>query len=120
MVDIWLVFDYQKLTVFQKAQQFNRDIRPVLKDLHGDSSTRVQLRRAGLSIVLNIAESSSRFTHADRKHFLVISRGSAFECGALLEYLKYDNSISIPNENQLMELLEQISKMLFAMIRKLE
>lgn len=114
------MFDYQKLTVYQKAQEFNRDIRPILKKLKGDSSTRDQLKRVGLSIVLNISESSSRFTNPDRKHFLVISRGSAFECGALIEYLKYDDAISIPNEDHLMDSLEQISKMLFSMIKKLE
>jgi four helix bundle protein len=37
--------------------------------------------------MLNIAEGTSRFSNKDRKDFFVISRGSAFECVSILEYL---------------------------------
>ncbi len=36
----------------------------------------------------NITEGSSRFSNKDRKNFLIIARGSAFECAGILRSLK--------------------------------
>ncbi len=111
------MFDFQKLQVYHKAIAFNKEIRSILNKL-SDKSTKDQLKRASQSIVLNIAESSSRFSKADRKRFLIISRGSAFECAALLEYLeKCDEEVVDQN---LYSNLEEISKMLYGIIKKLE
>ena len=101
----------------QKALDYNKSIQIVLHALK-DKSSKDQLKRASQSINLNIAESSSRFSKADRKRFLIISRGSAFECAAILEYLeKCDN---IPIDSKLYQILEEISKMIFGIIKKLE
>jgi len=47
----------------------------------------MSIRRASFSIMLNIAEGTSRFSNKDRRNFFVIARGNAFECVAILEYL---------------------------------
>lgn len=44
-----------------------------------------QMRRAAVSIYLNISEGSSRFTLPDRKRFFEISRGSLIELDAGFE-----------------------------------
>ena len=113
------MFDFQKLSVYQKALQFNRDIVPVLSSLK-DRTINDQLKRAALSIVLNISEGTSRFSNSDRKRFYIISRGSTYESAALLEYLLGLNLIKKSQFKNLITSLEEISKMLFSMIRQLE
>ncbi len=44
-----------------------------------------QLRRAALSVHLNVAEGSSRRTEADRKRFFEIARGSVIEVDTVLD-----------------------------------
>jgi four helix bundle protein len=61
-----------------------------------DPTTKVQLRRASFSIVLNLAEGSGRFSKPDRRNFFVISRSSIFECVAILDILH--NTQTIENE----------------------
>ena len=114
------MFDFQKLDVYQKAKEINKDITKTLASKTFDRVTNDQLRRASFSIMLNIAEGSSRFSKKDRRNFLVVSRGSAFECAAILEYLYESNELSQAIFNKYFAFLEEISKMLFSLIRKLE
>jgi four helix bundle protein len=83
------MFDFEKLEVYQKAKVFNREITSLIKSKKiPDAVTKNQLRRASLSIVLNIAEGTSRYSKADKRNFYVISRGSTFECVAILDVMK--------------------------------
>ena len=52
-----------------------------------DAQMANQLRRAALSIGLNIAEGTGRFDRDQRK-FLITARGSALECGAVLDAMR--------------------------------
>jgi four helix bundle protein len=44
-----------------------------------------QMRRAGLSIKLNLAEGASRRSPVERKRFIEVARGSLIEVDAILE-----------------------------------
>ena len=114
------MFDFQKLNVYHKAQDSVKDIADLLADKQLDRVISNQLKRASLSIVLNIAEGSSRFSNKDRRNFLVIARGSAFECVAVMEYLLKNKFITEEIYNHFFRQLEEISKMLYALIKKLE
>ena len=89
------MFDFEKLEVYQKAKLFHSGVYNfILANKALDPSTKNQLRRASLSIMLNIAEGSSRFGKADRRNFFVISRGSVFECVAIFDFLKEEELVS--------------------------
>lgn len=63
------MFDFEKLVVYQKAKSFNKEIYQFIKFSKTlDRTTKDQLRRASFSIMLNIAEGTSRFSKADRRN----------------------------------------------------
>ncbi|MFZ7113867.1 MAG: four helix bundle protein [Bacteroidota bacterium] len=112
------MLDYEKLVVYQKSlilneQLWNQIIS--LKDL--DKNLKDQLIRASGSITLNIAEGCSRITKPSKRNFYVIARGSALECCAILDLLKNTRLISRETFEAFRSLIEEISKMLFALIR---
>ena len=115
------MFDFEKLDVYQKSKEFNRQVYKYLNENKViDAATRNQLRRASLSIVLNIAEGSSRFSKADRRNFFVISRGSVFECVAVFDILKDEGLLPIQQFQDFYTRAEELSKILFALIKNLE
>ena len=114
------MFDFEKLTVYRKAKEFNSQVRIFIKTSKLDRTTNDQLRRAAFSIVLNIAEGAGRFTNPDKRNFYIVSRGSVFECVAIFDVLKGEEALSQEQYKYFYALAEEISKMLFAMIRKLE
>ena len=81
------MFDFERLEVYIKAKEYNKSVTKFLRDSKVDRVTHDQLRRASFSIMLNIAEGTGRFTKPDKRNFYVISRGSAFECVAIFDYL---------------------------------
>jgi four helix bundle protein len=113
------MFDFQKLDVYQKSKSFCKEIYLILDEKTFDRVTNDQLRRATFSIMLNIAEGTSRFSNKDRKNFFVIARGSAFECVAILEYLFETEEIPQEIFQESEKKLEEISKMLFGLIKNL-
>jgi four helix bundle protein len=56
----------------------------------------------------------------DRKNFMIIARGSAFECVAILEYLFEIDELSKESFDHYVGSLEEISKMLFALIKRMD
>jgi four helix bundle protein len=83
------VLNYQRLDVYVAARRLVKFAFVLASDLpRGESELRSQLKRAALSIPLNIAEASGKLTEKDRKHVHSIARGSAMECGALLDAIE--------------------------------
>ena len=111
------MFDYQRLQSYQKARAFNYEIRNLIKTRTVDPIVSDQLRRASLSILLNIAEGAGRYTHPDKKNFYIIARGSVFEVSVLLELLHEEKVINEEEYTSFDLKLEAMSKMLFAMIK---
>jgi four helix bundle protein len=110
------MFNFQQLDVYQCASQFLALASPLAElPPRGYASLGEQLRRAALSIALNIAEGSSRF-NADERRFYGIARGSALECAAILDSFRILRFASEEDLAEAMELLERVVKMLTRLV----
>ena len=77
---------YEKLDVCPCAIRFLAVTAQVSDKLpKGNSTIMDQLERASLSIVLNIAKGCGKPTSKENSRFFSIARGSAMECGAVLD-----------------------------------
>jgi four helix bundle protein len=111
------MFDFENLEVYQKVKELNKEILLFLRENKTiDNYLRDQLKRASISIVINIAEGSGKFSKADRRTFYTISRGSVYECVSLLEIVLDENYIAVEKHNYLKNKYEIISKMLYRLI----
>ncbi len=114
------MLDFQKLIVYQKSLDFYSVLNNEIIDKKlTDKIAKDQLRRALMSITLNIAEGTSRFSSADRKRFYTMARGSLYECVAILDLLKRDFKIDESMHADLCSKAEVIVKMLFTMEKQL-
>jgi len=89
------MFAYENLSVYKKAYHLNQQIYRVLKENKAiPRYAKDQLGRASLSIMLNIAEGSAKFSNKDRKNFYSTARGSVFECASLVSFLSDEHEIT--------------------------
>jgi four helix bundle protein len=80
------LFGFQKLDVYRCAVEFVGVAARVIDGFPtGQHSLADQLRRAALSIPVNIAEGVGRSSEGDRRRHFAIARGSAMECAAILD-----------------------------------
>lgn len=112
------MFEYQKLHVYNRAKEFNQCIYRFLNAHKFEKHIKDQLKRSSFSIMLNIAEGAGRFSKADKGHFYVMARGSVFESSAILDFLRINNDIAEKEIYRLENELDEISKMLYALIKK--
>jgi four helix bundle protein len=114
-----VLFDFQKLEVYRKSRDFHISCKSILKNTSVEKYVTDQLGRASYSVVLNIAEGSAKQTKPDRRHFFTISRGSVFECVAILDILRKEEKINDQQYSSSVKLADEISRILFAMIKNL-
>ncbi len=112
------MFDFEKLEVYKIARETNIKVLELLgTDKKVDLDIKNQWKRASMSMVLNLAEGTGRMTASDKKHFYTISRGSVFECAAILDTVQGMNLITDKQYQEFYSKYEQISKMLLGMFR---
>jgi four helix bundle protein len=113
------MFEFQKLEVYKKAKIFHIECREVIENTKLENYVRDQLGRASFSVALNIAEGSGKFSKMDRRNYFVISRGSIFECIAILDILHDRGIVKKENFERMNMQADELSRMLFAMIKNL-
>lgn len=114
--------DYKKLIVWQKSISLVKMVYEVSKDLPKSEEYGLvsQIKRAVVSIPANIAEANGRNSEGERRQFLGIAQGSSYELETELIILV---ELKLINENKISEaivLLDEIQKMLAALIRNLK
>jgi four helix bundle protein len=114
------MFGFQKLDVYRCAVTFLGGAGALAERVpRGHSALADQLRRAALSIPLNIAEGSGKGTMEDReaRRFYAIARGSALECDAIADALAALRFVPGDQATRAHELLERVVSMLTRMAR---
>ncbi len=73
------VTSFTGLVAWQKSHEFVLLVLSTCEHFPRNDFLRNQLERAAVSITSNIAEGFGRQTTADKKHFYIMARGSAYE-----------------------------------------
>ncbi|MEW6408404.1 MAG: four helix bundle protein [Patescibacteria group bacterium] len=111
------MFDFENLEVYKEAKELTKETLKFLKENKAiNSYLRDQLYRAVISVVINIAEGSGKFSKANKKNFYIISRSSVYECVSILEIIFEENQITKDKFNYFYQKFETISKMLLGLI----
>ena len=76
-----------------------------------------QLRRAALSVPLNVAEAAGRNSDADAARHYAIARGSAMECAAIMDSLYVLKVLDEARHKHAIGLLSRIVAMLTKLCR---
>ena len=112
---------YKDLLVWQKGIDVSKQVYALTEkfpkeEVYGLTS---QMRRAAVSIPSNIAEGRNRGTRKDFVQLLRISNGSVAELQTQIEIAKQLPKTSTFSYEETENTLNEISKMLSSMIRKL-
>ena len=112
------MFDHEKLDVYRCAIELCALLAPYANDFpRGHGALAEQLRRASVSIPLNVAEACGKTTMTDRQRFFAIARGSAMECAAIIDICEILGILSPDVRQQSKQYLLRIVQMLSRLCR---
>lgn len=112
------MFIFETFSVYQLAKKLYEEVLVVIRKRKLDYAVNDQLQRALLSIMLNIAEGSGKYTRKEKRCFYLIARGSCHESAALMKILPF-HGIELSQVNCWYQDLVTIGKMLTGMIKAL-
>ena len=107
---------YERLDVYRVSIEVLAAAHKITSALpKGHAPLADQFRRAAISVPLNIAEGTARPTDADAARHYGIARGSALECGAILDALKalglVTPSLALATRSQIVRVVQMLSRM---------
>lgn len=119
---MFLSLNHQKLNIYSFSREFVLECYRFTKILPSEEKFGMisQIRRAALSVHLNIAEGASRKSESERKRYYEISRGSIIEIDAALDIAEGLNYLNDYNINRLGELMVNCFKILSGLIASKE
>ncbi len=115
---MFLKLNHQKLDSYSYSYAFVLECYKLSKQLpeYEKFGMVSQLRRASLSVHLNIAEGASRKSEIERKRFYEISRGSIVEIDAILDIAKGLEYLNNHDTSKLGEMMIKCFKILSGLI----
>jgi len=115
---MFLQLGHTKLEIYAPSRQFVLECYKLTKTFPAEEKFALtqQIRRAAISVHLNISEGSSRRSEADRKRFFEISRGSVIEIDAALDIASDLEYCTIENNQTLGQSLIKCFKLLTGLI----
>ncbi len=109
------MFGHEKFKAYQLALDFIVAANQLIEKIpRGNAHLVDQLRRASMSIALNIAEGSGKTSRKDKIRFYSIARGSALECGAILDVLGASGLLDEDEKEGVKGSLSEVSAILSA------
>ncbi len=115
---MFLKLNHKNLDVYKISKAFVIDCYKITKHFPTEEKFGLtsQIRRAVVSILLNISEGSSRSSEVERKRFYEISRGSLIEIDSALEIafeLNYLSGLDLTSlESGMIRSFQMLCKML--------
>lgn len=115
-------FDFEKLDVYQKSFELVQRFFRLTRDLPREYqfSLGEQLRRAGLSIVNNLAEGSGKISKKEKAQYYKTSLNSARECVPMLTLLLKEELISPNTHEELRQEIVHVCNMLGRLILSIQ
>ena len=109
---------FEDIIAWQKAKILTVEIY-TLFEISRDFGFRDQIQRASVSIMNNIAEGFERKSNNEFRQYLYIAKGSCGEVRSMLILAKELNKIDKTISERLINLAEEISKILSGLIKTL-
>jgi four helix bundle protein len=111
-------FEVDRLDVYRVGLDFVQfALRSVQHTPYEFRAVADQLRRAALSVPLNVAEGAGEYSAPEKRRFYRIARRSAFECVALLDVLFRTDRLSNVDARTGYALLDRLIAMLSKLAR---
>jgi len=111
------MLSHWKLDVYKCAMEFLAVVAEIIEQIpRGYSFLAGELKRASTSMPQNIAEGSGKPGKADRARYFGIAKGSAMECGSILDVCSVMKLVEMPLLQKGSDLVHRIVSMLSRMI----
>jgi four helix bundle protein len=113
--------NHRDLIVWQKAMVLRRRVHLIVVALPREARWEIgrQTERAASAIAPNIAEGHARPSRQDYRQYLSIARGENAELDTHLRAIAEDHPHVVADTEQALSLIDEISRMLMTMIKKL-
>lgn len=117
---MFIQLNHKSLDIYKVIRELVKEIYQISLKLPSEEKFNMvqQIRRASLSVKLNLAEGSTRKSVVERKRYLEIARGSIVEIDAALETAVDLNYLQLNDLESIGNLLNRCFAMLSKMIIK--